>query len=194
MVRDDRDGPQPDLKQAAEIRVRSAIPHDAAAIAAIYVPIVERTAISFEETAPSVDEMRERIAKTQERWPWLVAQSTRILGYAYGSRHRERAAYRWSVDVTVYVAEDARGIGVGKALYAHLFDLLKERGFYNAFAGIALPNDPSIALHRAFGFEAIGIYRNVGFKLGQWRDVSWWQLRLHEATGSPAEPIQTILK
>ena len=169
------------------LSVREALGTDAAAVAAIYAPIVECTTISFEEVAPSETQMRERMSAIQLRHPWLIAEDGEVLGYAYGSRHRSRAAYRWSADVTVYVAEHARGHGVGRALYARLFELLHAYGYYNAFAGIALPNDASIALHRAFGFERIGVYRNVGFKFGVWHDVSWWQLQLHDADSAPAE-------
>lgn len=162
------------------VSVRAAKPDDAEAIAAIYARIVASTTISFELEPPSVDEMRGRIENTLKTLPWLVSLdgSDQVNGYAYASKHRERAAYQWSVDVTVYVRDDSRGQGVGRALYEVLFSRLAEQGFFQAFAGIALPNSGSIALHEAMGFKSIGVYRNVGFKLGQWRDVSWWQKEL----------------
>lgn len=161
-------------------RVRVATLDDAPAIAAIYAPVVEDTPISFEWEAPSVEEMGSRIEKTLMRFPWLVSldDSGNVDGYVYAGPHRERAAYQWSVDVTAYVREDARRAGVGRRLYCALFAELRTLGYCQAFAGIALPNAASIALHEALGFTPIGIYRNVGFKLGQWRDVGWWQKSL----------------
>jgi L-amino acid N-acyltransferase YncA len=149
---------------------------------------VRNTTISFEEAAPDAEQMRGRIANILERFPWLVAEDGGVLGYAYGSQHRARAAYRWSVDVSVYVSQDARRRGIGRMLYAELIPMLRAQGFYNAFAGIALPNDASIGIHRAFGFEPIGVYRNVGYKNGRWHDVSWWQLQLREPAPNPSEP------
>ena len=153
---------------------------DAGAIAAIYRPIVEATTISFEEVAPDEDAMAARIAGTLAVYPWLVALDAHgtICGYAYASRHRERAGYRYSVDVSAYVAEAARGKGVGSALYETLFARLRERGYHRAFAGIALPNEASMALHRRCGFEPVGVYREVGYKFGRWIDVYWCQKAL----------------
>jgi phosphinothricin acetyltransferase len=111
-----------------------------------------------------------------------------VQGYAYASRHRERAAYQWSVDVSAYVREDARGRGVGKALYGRLFELLKALGYCRAFAGIALPNAASVALHESMGFEALGVYRRVGFKRGAWHDVGWWQKTLQDVD-HPSPPL-----
>lgn len=171
------------------MNIRTATPEDAAAIAAIYDPVVRHTAISFETEAPDAAEMRARIEKTLASLPWLVAQDAagEVCGFAYASKHRERAAYQWSVDTTVYVRENARGRGIGRALYERLLPLLAELGYCQAFAGIALPNDGSVGLHEAMGFEAIGTYRNVGFKHGAWRDVGWWQ-RCLATPQSPGEP------
>ena len=157
--------------------IRVAVPDDAAAIHRIYAPIVAGTVISFELDVPTVDEMRSRIVATLARFPWLVSvdDDGAVDGYVYASRHRERAAYQWSVDVSAYVREDARGRGIGKRLYLRLFDELAALGYFNAFAGIALPNASSIALHESVGFKFVGIYRAVGYKLGAWHDVSWWQ-------------------
>lgn len=156
--------------------IRSAAGADAAALQAIYAPIVETTAISFEEVPPTVAEMAERVEATLRSYPYLVAENGgRVVGFAYASQHRARAAYRRSVDVTVYVAEHVRGAGVGRALYGALLPMLAERGFHAAFGGIALPNPGSVALHEAMGFEPVGVYREVGFKLGRWHDVGWWQ-------------------
>ena len=162
------------------MKIRIANLEDAAAVAAIYAPVVAHTHISFETDAPDAHEMRGRIEKTLAILPWLVAEDAAgaVCGYAYASKHRERAAYQWSVDTTVYVRDDMRGQGVGRALYGRLLPLLAELGYYQAFAGIALPNAGSVGLHEAVGFEALGVYRNVGFKNGEWRDVGWWQKAL----------------
>jgi len=170
--------------------LRTATPDDAAAVAAIYGPIVANTTISFELEPPSADEMRARIVATLEQLPWLVSLDANGLvnGYVYASRHRERAAYQWAVDTTAYVREDSRGQGIGRKLYTRLFHELVELGYFQAFAGIALPNARSVGLHQAMGFEPLGIYRNVGFKMGAWRDVGWWQKTLQLPAGEPHAP------
>jgi len=167
--------------------IRTATPADAEAITAIYAPIVANTSISFELAPPSVEEMCGRIEKTLHNLPWLVSEDAQgaVNGYVYASKHRERPAYQWSVDVTAYVREDARGLGVGKRLYQALFAELATLGYFQAFAGIALPNDASVALHESVGFEPIGVYRKVGFKLGAWHDVGWWQKELRV----PSDPV-----
>ena len=157
---------------------------------AIYAPVVRDTTISFETTAPDAAEMAARIAKTLAMFPWLVwEEGGRAVGYAYASRHREREAYQWSADVSCYVHPGHRGRGIGKALYARLFDILRAQGFQSAFAGIALPNAASVALHESVGFEPIGVYREVGWKLGAWRDTGWWRRRLGEAVPEPLPPL-----
>jgi len=169
--------------------LRLAVPNDAEAILAIYAPIVAETPISFETRAPSPEEMARRIEKTLERYPWLVWDEAGVLGFAYAGAHRARLAYDWSVDVTVYVAAKARRRGIGQRLYSALLELLGVQGFVSAFAGIALPNPGSVALHEAAGFTPLGIYRNVGYKLGAWRDVGWWQRRLSDPANPPRPPI-----
>ena len=156
--------------------LRPAGPFDAAACAAIYAPFVERTCISFELDAPGEPEMARRIAEYGASHAWLVADvDGRVAGYAYGSPHRTRAAYASSCDVAVYVDPARSRRGVGRALYAALFPLLAGKGCHAAFAGIALPNEASIGLHEAMGFTLVGTYREVGWKMGGWRDVGWWQ-------------------
>jgi L-amino acid N-acyltransferase YncA len=172
----------------SELRV--ARPGDADDIAAIYAPFVRDTVVSFETMVPDGPEMRRRISAGPETHPWLVAEEEgRVIGYAYASQHRTREAYRWSCDVTVYLAESARGRRIGTRLYAELFRLLRTQGFRNAFAGIALPNPASVALHESVGFRHLGTYRDVGFKLDAWHDVGWWQLILSNESGPPAEII-----
>jgi L-amino acid N-acyltransferase YncA len=170
--------------------IRLAAGRDAGQVAAIYAPVVRDTAISFEIEPPGTDEMRRRIEETLKHFPWLVCEREReVIGYAYAGAHRPRAAYRWSVEVSAYVRSDARRRGVGRALYASLFAVLALQGFYNAYAGITLPNPPSVGLHEAVGFRPVGVYRGVGYKLGAWRDVGWWELPLRERTISPGEPL-----
>jgi len=170
--------------------VRLAEPGDAAGVHAIYAPIVRDTAISFEVDPPSIEEMSRRIASTLPRFPWLVcADRERIEGYVYAGQHRERAAYRWSVDVTAYVHPDARRSGVGHALYTALLAMLFVQGYHRAYAGITLPNAASVGLHESQGFTAIGVYPAVGWKLGDWHDVGWWQRTLRPPARSPAEPL-----
>jgi phosphinothricin acetyltransferase len=162
---------------------------DGQACAAIYAPHVESGIESFEERAPSSPEMAGRIAAISATHPWLVAERDGVVtGYAYASPHRDRAGYRWAADVAVYVASAARGQGVGRELYTALLALLARQGIHVACAGISLPNAASVALHESMGFELVGIYRAIGVKLGEWRDVGWWQARLLPPDAPPAEP------
>ena len=171
-------------------RIRFAGESDAAAIAEIYRPIVTSTAISFETVAPERDEMARRIVETTRDHPWLVCGvGDHLAGYAYATKHRVRSAYRWSVDTSVYVASRFRQGGVGRGLYDSLFGILAAEGYFNAYAGIALPNAASVGLHEAIGFTKIGVHQRVGYKFGEWRDVGWWQLELRAHEASPAEPL-----
>jgi phosphinothricin acetyltransferase len=172
------------------VSVRVATPDDGAACAAIYAPWVTDTVISFEIDPPDAAAMAARIDKMLPDYPWLVAERDGApVGYAYGARHRERAAYRWGVDVGVYLRREACGQGVGTALYRALLALLKAQGFETAYGGITLPNPASVALHERFGFTPAGVYARTGYKMGAWRDVGWWQLRLGGAGDPPAEPV-----
>jgi len=169
--------------------IRLATLTDAPQICAIYRPYVEDTFISFETEAPTEAEMAERMRKVTARLPWLICEEAgRILGYAYASRHHERAAYQWSVDVSVYLQRDQHRRGLGRALYTGLFELLVLQGYYTAYAGITLPNAASVGLHESFGFEPVGIYRNAGFKFGSWHDVGWWQKPLRPYAAPIAAP------
>jgi phosphinothricin acetyltransferase len=163
--------------------IRPVAAGDVEAIHAIYAPIVRETIVSFETQAPSAAELGTRIDKSHE---WLVCErESRVVGYAYAAPFHDRAGYKWSVEVSIYLGPDARGSGLGKELLSALLDRLKERGFVNAFAGIALPNPASVRLFESFGFEAVARHRQVGFKLGGWHDVGWWQLRLNPPTNPP---------
>jgi phosphinothricin acetyltransferase len=154
-------------------------PRDARACALIYAPFVLGSVISFEEVAPSEREFARRIEQVSASYPWLVAEEHgEVIGYAYASQHRERAAYRWAADVAIYVDRAHHRHGAGRALYEALFELLVAQGLHVACAGITLPNDASVGLHEALGFELVGIYRRIGWKAGAWRDVGWWQRQL----------------
>lgn len=174
-----------------ELLIRDADPaRDAAACAAIYAPHVEGSAVSFEERAPDTAEMAARIKRYGASHAWLVAElDDEVVGYAYATPFNERPAYRWSAGVSVYIADDARGQGLGRALYAALFDRLRGRGFRMACAGITLPNEASVGLHEHLGFEQVGVNREIGWKDGSWRDVGWFQLELAPGgEGHPPEP------
>jgi phosphinothricin acetyltransferase len=170
--------------------IRLATPDDAAAVLAIYAPIVRDTATSFELEPPDVDEMGRRIDETLKRFPWLVYENEQgVGGYAYAGTFRSRPAYQWTVEVSVYVREDVRGQGIGRALYESLFDRLRTQGYRNAVAGIALPNPASIRLHERLGFRKVGVFHRVGYKFGAWHDVSWWELPLNSSPDRPTAPL-----
>jgi phosphinothricin acetyltransferase len=179
-------------RQNEAMKIRTATTQDAAAVQAIYAPIVLHTPISFEVEPPTVAEMERRIGATLARYPWYVGEDEagRVNGYVYASQHRERAAYRWAVDVTAYVREDCRGQKVGQRLYRRLLEELARLGYHQACAGITLPNEGSVALHESVGFQRVGVYPRIGFKFGAWRDVGWWQCELQPAAtaGEPTEP------
>jgi len=186
-----RDAPRARRAAGSRPVIRLATSADAEAILAIYRPIVRDTVISFELEAPDAAEIARRVEGTLAKYPWLVYEDRQgVAGYAYASEHRERLAYQWSVDVSCYVHERARRRGIGKSLYEALKRVLRAQGFCNAFAGIALPNAASVGLHEAVGFVALGKYRNVGFKLGAWRDSVWMQCALGELPANPLPPAR----
>jgi phosphinothricin acetyltransferase len=165
-------------------------PGDASAIASIYAPSVTDAATSFELVPPSAEEIAARIAQILVHAPWIVfTRRGEVVGFAYASRHRDRPAYQWSVDTSVYVRAELCRAGIGRALYTSLLTLLRLQGFYAAHAGITLPNPGSVALHEAMGFRPIGAEPSVGYKLGAWHDVSLWQLALRERAAAPAPPL-----
>jgi L-amino acid N-acyltransferase YncA len=170
------------------VQIRFVRSDDAPALLEIYAPFVRETWISFEYEPPPVEEFRARIETLSAAKPWLVAaDGDGVLGYAYADRIRGRPAYQWAVETTVYVARASHRRGVARALYGVLFSALRVQGYASAWAGIALPNPRSVALHEALGFRAAGTWPDVGFKLGSWRDLGWWRLPL-QALGSPPPP------
>lgn len=174
--------------------IRLATPADGAALAAIYAPHVEQRATSFELAAPDAAQMAQRIAAVLARWPWLVYERDgQVLGYCYASAFAERAAYQWSVTVTAYVDAAHLRCGVGRSLYTVLFELLRRQGLFNAFAGITLPNEASVGMHSALGFEHVGLYPRVGFKLGRWHDVAWLGLHLQPQQDDQEPPAPRLL-
>ncbi|MCW2776942.1 MAG: Phosphinothricin N-acetyltransferase [Frankiales bacterium] len=174
------------------LRVRPARPADATAIAAVYGPHVTGSVASFEGEPPDAAEVARRMA-FRPRLPWLVAERDAVVvGFADASPHRSRAAYRWSVDTSVYLTAQERGRGTGRALYDVLLPLLRDLGLVTAHAAIALPNPASVALHETVGFSPVGVYPAVGFKHGAWRDVGWWRLALVEPPAAPAEPREWV--
>jgi L-amino acid N-acyltransferase YncA len=174
---------------ALPVIVRDATPADGAACAAIYAPYVDETAISFELEPPTPEEMADRIAAAQDQHAWLVLEEDgRLLGYAYANRFSARPAYRWSVEVSIYLLRGRHRAGGGRRLYQALLQRLVERGYRRAMAGMTLPNDASVAFHRALGFTAVGVYRKVGWKHGAWHDVAWVQRTIADGDDPPAEP------
>lgn len=174
------------------IAIRGAEASDAASIAAIYAPHVLTGTVSFESDPPDARAMRTRMAASDGLYPWLVATTGGdeggVIGYAYASKFRDRPAYRYVCETSIYLTDASSGSGVGRLLYAALVDTLRAQGFVHAIGAIALPNDRSIRLHEAVGFRRAGVYREVGFKHGQWIDVGFWQCELNEPSVPPVEP------
>lgn len=167
--------------------IRLAAARDGEALATIYGPHCASTPTTFETEPPSPAEMATRVSRVLDVLPWLVVDvDGTVAGYAYASKHRERAAYRWAVDTAVYVDGPFMGRGIGRALYTTLLELLRQQGVIRACAGITLPNPASLQLHRSVGFRLVGVYERIGFKLGAWHDVAWYQLDLdREPSASP---------
>lgn len=169
--------------------IRLATAADAEGILAIYAPYIENTSFTFETETPSVPAFAERIENYLQNWPWLVCEVNGVLaGYAYASRYRERVAYQWSVECSVYVHDDFQRTGVAGALYAALFEILKKQGYRNVYAVINLPNDKSVYFHENCGFQFFATYEQVGYKLGKWKNVGWWRLTLNNFDDEPEPP------
>jgi L-amino acid N-acyltransferase YncA len=171
--------------------IRLANEKDAEGILAIYAPYISNTSYTFETEVPTQKSFAQRINEYLIRWPWLVCQTDgKITGYAYGSRYRERTGYQWCVESSVYVHDDFQRSGVANALYRSLIGILKLQGYRNVYAVINLPNDKSVAFHESCGFQYLTTYTNVGYKLGKWKNVGWWQLTINDYTGEPPAPIK----
>jgi len=172
--------------------IRLANPTDAVALLAIYAPYIRNSSITFETGVPAVADFANRIRSYLDNWPWLVYEKEdgQVVGYAYASRYRERVAYQWSIECSVYVQEDHLRSGIARALYTALFAILKTQGFTTVYAVINLPNDRSVAFHESMGFKYFATFEKVGYKLGKWKDVGWWQLQLNEYLLEPAAPIK----
>jgi L-amino acid N-acyltransferase YncA len=169
--------------------IRDATAADAAACAAIYAPYVRESTVSFELEPPTPEQMAERITTAQVRHAWLVLEEDgRVVGYAYANRFSTRPAYRWSVEVSIYLERGRQRSGGGRRLYETLLERLAERGYRRAMAGMSLPNEASVAFHRALGFTPVGVYSKVGWKHGAWRDVAWVQRTIADGDDPPAEP------
>jgi len=162
---------------------------DLAAMAYIVNWAIEHTPAHFGVVPITENELRRKWEHNRDTYPWFAAEvDDGVVGFAYGSPYKPREAYRWTVDVSVYVHPDHHGCGLGRALYAALIDELRKRGLRSAFAAIALPNPASVRLHESFGFTHIGTLRRAGWKLGKWHDVGHWQLMFSESNDAP-DPI-----
>jgi L-amino acid N-acyltransferase YncA len=171
--------------------IRLAEEKDAARILAIYSPYIETTSFTFETETPTVPEFAERIRTYLLNWPWLVCEiEGMITGYAYATKYRERAAYQWCTESSVYIHDDFQRAGIARALYTALFEILKRQGFRNIYAVINLPNEKSVAFHESCGFEYFATYEKVGYKLGKWKNVGWWKLSVNEYDMEPSAPVK----
>jgi len=171
--------------------IRIATPSDAKSILDIYAPYILNTSLTFETEVPSQADFAKRIQSYLDNWPWLVCElDGKIAGYAYASRYRERTAYQWSVECSVYIQDEYRGSGIASQLYIALFAFLKYQGYNNVYAVINLPNERSVAFHEKMGFTYFATYENVGYKLGKWKNVGWWQKKLNEYVNEPLAPLK----
>ena len=171
--------------------IRVATPSDAKSILDIYAPYIRDTSLTFETEVPTYDDFAVRIQTYLDNWPWLVCElDGKIAGYAYASRYRERTAYQWSVECSVYIHDDYLRSGIASELYTALFAFLKYQGYNNVYAVINLPNDRSVAFHEKLGFTYFATYENVGYKLGKWKNVGWWQKKINEYVNEPSPPLK----
>ncbi|MCB9045171.1 MAG: N-acetyltransferase [Chitinophagales bacterium] len=170
--------------------IRLIEPEDVQRVLGIYTPYITKYNTSFEYEVPTLEEFQQRIANITEQYPWLVCKKDGVIvGYAYAGQHRARTAYQWSVESAIYIAEDFCGKGVGRLLYTKLFELLKQQGYMNVFAGMTAPNERSERLHKSLGFEDVGTFKNIGYKNGAWHDTKWFQLDIGEHKSLLSEPL-----
>ena len=170
--------------------IRIATTEDARGILDIYAPYIENTSFTFETEVPSITDFAKRISTYLENWPWLVCEKNGVItGYAYATRHRERTAYQWCTECSVYILDEYHKKGIARALYEALFIILQKQGFRNVYAVINLPNPNSVALHEHCGFTYFATYEKVGYKLGLWKNVGWWKLILNDYSDEPSPPV-----
>lgn len=173
----------------SKVKIRLATPKDGEALLNIYKLYIVNTVITFETEVPAVEAFEKRIENILAGFPWLVCEVDDVVaGYAYASKHGERAAYQWSADLSIYVDERYHRRHIARALYQALEELLRLQGYYTVWAGVTTPNPKSEAFHTAYGFEPVGVFENVGYKLGQWRGVKWFRHVLTEYGEEPAAP------
>ncbi len=171
------------------MKIRFAQKKDAGQLLEIYAPFISHSAVSFESEVPSVREFEERMKSYMQTYPWLVCeQDNEIIGYAYASRYRDRKAYQWSCECSVYVKKKFRKSGIARMLYTVLFETLKRQGFMNVYAVITFPNPASIRFHRKAGFRKFAVYKKVGYKMGKWNDVHWYGKQLLKPVVKPKMP------
>lgn len=171
------------------MKLRLATTEDASPILDIYTPYIENTSFTFETETPTVEAFRERIDSYLRNWPWIVCEIDGVVaGYAYGARYRERSGYQWCAECSIYIHDNYQRRGIGEALYTALIELLKLQDYRNLYAVINLPNEKSVAFHEKMGFKFFAMYENVGYKLGRWKNVGWWQLQLNDYSMEPAVP------
>ena len=172
-------------------RIRLATINDAKEIRDIYAPNILNASISFETELPSFEEMQSRIQTILQKYPWIVCEvDEKIAGYVYASKHRDREAYQWSCECSIYMNNDFKGKGIGKELYQLLFQILKLQGFRNVYAGITLPNEGSISIHEKCGFKHVATYENIGYKFDNWHSVGWWKLQINDYDLQPPPPLK----
>jgi phosphinothricin acetyltransferase len=173
------------------IKIRLATINDAEGILAIYSPYILNTSFTFETEVPSLTDFQKRISAYLINWPWLVCEIDGVIaGYAYGAKYRERTAYQWCVESSIYIHDDFQKQNIGKALYEALVEILKRQGYRNVYAVINLPNDKSVRFHESCGFTYFATYEKVGYKLGKWKNVGWWQLVINEFDIEPEAPVK----
>ncbi len=169
--------------------IRLARPTDAEGILNIYTPYITNTSFTFESEVPSLRDFSKRIESYLVHWPWLVCEIDGVIaGYAYGSKYRERIGYQWCVECSVYIHDEFQRRGIAKKMYSALFEILKSQGYRNVYAVINLPNERSVQLHESCGFTWFANYEKVGFKLGKWKTVGWWQLTINDYSDEPSAP------
>lgn len=173
------------------VKIRIATPSDAESILAIYEPYIVTTSFTFETTLPSVEDFSERMRNCLYKYPWIVCEIDETLaGYAYASVHRDREAYQWTCECSVYLDENFQGKGIGREVYTAVLKILKAQGIVNVYAGITLPNNGSVKLHEKCGFEHFALYDNIGYKFGRWHKVGWWKLCINEYETEPLPPLK----